>query len=169
MFGTIGVQEMMVIFIVALVLFGPKKLPELGKTIGKAITEFRRASSELKSTFEQQMQTLERETESLKDAAHEVNRAVETQNYEHPYYDATSQVTDPYDSAATNPTTVSASEVPGAESQGAAETATQEPAAEAKTGVEGTVPRTEPVRIEEIGDFGSHLEQNPSVETPQHG
>ena len=41
--ATIGVQEMVVIFLVALVLFGPKKLPELGKTIGKAITEFRLA------------------------------------------------------------------------------------------------------------------------------
>ena len=50
--GPVGVQEMIVIFLVALVLFGPKKLPELGKTIGKAITEFRRAQSELKSTFD---------------------------------------------------------------------------------------------------------------------
>ena len=40
--GPVGVQEIIVIFLVALVLFGPKKLPELGKTIGKAITEFRR-------------------------------------------------------------------------------------------------------------------------------
>ena len=43
MFGTLGMQEMIVIFMLALVLFGPKKLPELGRTIGKAITEFRRA------------------------------------------------------------------------------------------------------------------------------
>ncbi len=63
MFGTVGVSEMAVIFIVALVLFGPKKLPELGKTIGKAITEFRRASSDLKSSFEREMHALERETE----------------------------------------------------------------------------------------------------------
>jgi len=49
---------MIVIFIVALVLFGPKKLPELGRTIGKAITEFRRATSDLKSTFEREMQSL---------------------------------------------------------------------------------------------------------------
>src|SRR5437899_1982880 len=62
MFGTLGVQEMIVIFIVALVLFGPKKLPELGRTIGKAITEFRRASSDLKATFEREMQSLERES-----------------------------------------------------------------------------------------------------------
>ena len=65
--GTLGVPEMMVIFLLALVLFGPKKLPELGRTLGKALTEFRRASSELKSSFEREMQTLERETDSLKD------------------------------------------------------------------------------------------------------
>ena len=64
--GPVGVQEMMVIFLVALVLFGPKKLPELGKTIGKAITEFRRAQSELKATFDSHMRELEKEGESIK-------------------------------------------------------------------------------------------------------
>ena len=63
--GTLGVQEMIVIFVLALVLFGPKKLPELGRTIGKAITEFRRASNDLKATFEREMQTLERESQSI--------------------------------------------------------------------------------------------------------
>ncbi len=65
--GPVGVQELVVIFLVALVLFGPKKLPELGKTIGKAITEFRRAQSELKSTFEGHMRELEKEHESIKE------------------------------------------------------------------------------------------------------
>ncbi len=60
--GSLGVQEMMVIFILALVLFGPKKLPEIGRTVGKAINEFRRASSDLKETFNREMQTLERDT-----------------------------------------------------------------------------------------------------------
>ncbi len=55
--GPIGVQEMVVIFLVALVLFGPKKLPELGKTLAKAVTEFRRAQSDLKATFEREMQS----------------------------------------------------------------------------------------------------------------
>ena len=65
--GPVGWQEMVIIFIVALVLFGPKKLPELGRTLGKAITEFRRASNELKATFDREMQSLEREHESLKE------------------------------------------------------------------------------------------------------
>jgi sec-independent protein translocase protein TatA len=53
---------MVAIFILALLLFGPKELPKLGRTIGKAMTEFRRAQSELKSTFNREMQNLERET-----------------------------------------------------------------------------------------------------------
>src|SRR5438045_6842252 len=67
--GTLGIQEMIVIFVIALVLFGPKKLPELGRTIGKAITEFRRASNDLKATFEREMQTLERESQSMSQVA----------------------------------------------------------------------------------------------------
>jgi sec-independent protein translocase protein TatA len=64
--GPIGVQEMFIIFLVALVLFGPKKLPELGRTLGRAITEFRRASNELKAQFESHLHELEREGQSIK-------------------------------------------------------------------------------------------------------
>ncbi len=143
MFGTIGVQEMVVIFIVALVLFGPKKLPELGRTIGKALTEFRRASSDLKASFEREMHNLERETELAKTQA-EIQSALptSTSEYEYPYND----YGESYDYAATNPTpsnsTVSASEVPGAEETGNV-AATPEQAEAAAPAVEGTVPRTE--------------------------
>ena len=61
--GPIGMQEMIALFVIALLLFGPKKLPELGRTLGKALTEFRRAKSELKTTFESHMRELERETQ----------------------------------------------------------------------------------------------------------
>jgi sec-independent protein translocase protein TatA len=61
--GPIGVPEMVAIFVIALLLFGPKKLPELGRTLGKAITEFRRASNELKSTFESHLSDLEKEVQ----------------------------------------------------------------------------------------------------------
>ena len=77
--GPVGVQEMIAIFLVALVLFGPKKLPELGKTIGKAISEFRRAQSELKATFESHMRELEKEGESIK----EVTRSYTNEIYNH--------------------------------------------------------------------------------------
>ena len=88
--GPVGVQEMMVIFLVALVLFGPKKLPELGKTIGKAITEFRRAQSELKATFETHMRELEKESESIKEVtrsyANDINNHYT--GYDSSYYDS---------------------------------------------------------------------------------
>jgi len=77
--GPVGMQELVVIFLVALVLFGPKKLPELGKTIGKAITEFRRAQSELKATFEGHMRELEKEHESIK----EITSGYTNQIYNH--------------------------------------------------------------------------------------
>ena len=60
--GPIGAQEMIFICLLALLLFGPKKLPELGRMLGKGLTEFRRAKNELKTTFESHMQELERET-----------------------------------------------------------------------------------------------------------
>jgi sec-independent protein translocase protein TatA len=56
-------QEMIALFVIALLLFGPKKLPELGRTLGKALTEFRRAKNELKTTFESHMRELEKETQ----------------------------------------------------------------------------------------------------------
>jgi TatA/E family protein of Tat protein translocase len=62
MLGTLGTPEMIFIFLLALLLFGPKKLPEIGRTVGKALTEFRRASTELKATFDREMKNLEAET-----------------------------------------------------------------------------------------------------------
>jgi sec-independent protein translocase protein TatA len=76
---------MVAIFIVALLLFGPKELPKLGKTIGKAMTEFRRAQSELKSTFNREMQNLERET-GIKELAANTFQS-NTYNYEPSMYD----------------------------------------------------------------------------------
>jgi TatA/E family protein of Tat protein translocase len=61
--GPVGVPEMFLIFILALLLFGPKKLPELGRMLGKGLSEFRRAKNELKSTFETHMRELEKETQ----------------------------------------------------------------------------------------------------------
>lgn len=66
MLGPIGMPEMVAIFVIALLLFGPKKLPELGRTMAKAITEFRRASNELKATFESHLSELDKESQSLK-------------------------------------------------------------------------------------------------------
>jgi TatA/E family protein of Tat protein translocase len=64
--GPLGVQEMLGIFMIALLLFGPKKLPELGRMLGKAVSEFRRAKNELKSTFESHLSELEKEVQAEK-------------------------------------------------------------------------------------------------------
>src|SRR3954453_1475710 len=48
----IGPLELMVILIVALVVVGPKRLPEVGRTIGKSLREFRKATDEVKSSFD---------------------------------------------------------------------------------------------------------------------
>jgi TatA/E family protein of Tat protein translocase len=53
--GSLGMQELIVIFILALIVFGPRKLPELGKTVGKGLAEFKRASNELKQTWEDEV------------------------------------------------------------------------------------------------------------------
>ena len=52
MFGSIGMPELILIFVVALLVFGPKKLPEIGKSLGKGLAEFKRASDDLKKTIE---------------------------------------------------------------------------------------------------------------------
>ena len=57
--GQLGISEMLVIFIIALLVFGPKKLPELGKSLGKGIREFRKATEDLKSSWDEQMRDVE--------------------------------------------------------------------------------------------------------------
>lgn len=70
MFGSIGLPELMMIFIVALLLFGPRKLPEIGRSIGKAMGEFRRASNDLKRSLEEEVAA-----EELRDVGREVKGA----------------------------------------------------------------------------------------------
>ena len=64
--GQLGLTEMLVIFIVALLVFGPKELPELGKSLGKGIREFRKATNELKSTWDEQVRDIEAPLDDVK-------------------------------------------------------------------------------------------------------
>jgi sec-independent protein translocase protein TatA len=109
--------EMMFIMILALVLFGPKKLPEIGRTVGKAIREFQRASSELKTTFEREMQNLEHETNSVKEIAAPYQYDAYNYDYSEPgsTYEG-SYGTESQTSTAIVPATASASATEGAES-----------------------------------------------------
>jgi TatA/E family protein of Tat protein translocase len=115
--GTLGWQEMSFIFILALLLFGPKKLPELGRTLGKAMTEFRRASSELKATFDRELSSLEREDQSIKEVTSSYDSSKYDYNYDYghdSYYEGSSG-SPSNESTATESTTVGASATQGAE------------------------------------------------------
>ena len=58
--GPLGVPELIIIFVVALVVFGPRKLPELGRSLGKSLSEFKRASNELRNTLDEEIQAEDR-------------------------------------------------------------------------------------------------------------
>ena len=55
MFGSIGGFEMLVLAVIGLLVFGPRKLPEIGRTLGKALVDFRKAGMELKSSIEREV------------------------------------------------------------------------------------------------------------------
>ena len=75
MFGSLGMPELIVIFVIALIIFGPRKLPELGRSLGKSIAEFKRASNELKSTLEEEIRLEEQRTKQ-----EEATKAVQASN-----------------------------------------------------------------------------------------
>ena len=115
---------MVVIFLLALLIFGTKKLPELGKTVAKAMGEFRRASSELKSTWDHEMQQIEKETEPIKKVAEEYHDQIhnydDSSYYDYGAYDSgTSELT------ATPSTTVGEPATLGAEQTKATEGTTE--------------------------------------------
>jgi TatA/E family protein of Tat protein translocase len=59
MIGPLGMPELVVIFVIALIVFGPRKLPELGKSLGKSLAEFKRASNELRNSLEEEIRVEE--------------------------------------------------------------------------------------------------------------
>jgi TatA/E family protein of Tat protein translocase len=161
--GPLGWQETVFIFFLALLLFGPKKLPELGRTIGKAMTEFRRASNELKATFDREMKSLEQQTDfkELKEVATQYQ--YDTYNYDYSSYEGSnyegSYGSENYDSTASVPSIESASAPEGAESPTvvtpAIETAAvTEPSGEQQ---EETIPR---------GGFGASTSNGNAEATP---
>jgi TatA/E family protein of Tat protein translocase len=71
-FGTLGMPELILIFVVALLLFGPRKMPQIGRSIGRAMGEFRRASNEFKRTIEDEVaadeiREVEKDLKGIKD------------------------------------------------------------------------------------------------------
>jgi TatA/E family protein of Tat protein translocase len=66
MFGSIGAPELIIILVIALIIFGPRKLPELGRSLGKSIGEFKKASNELRSTLEEEIRVEEQRERTTK-------------------------------------------------------------------------------------------------------
>ena len=148
--GPLGWQETLVIFVLVLLLFGPKKLPEVGKNIANALNEFRRTSNELKDTWHREMANLERETqdikkesESLAQVTSSYNSDSSQYNYDSSYdYGAYGYPDSPDTSSSatsTESSTVGASAIQGADSTGTATTELAE-AAPAPIVAEGAVP-----------------------------
>jgi sec-independent protein translocase protein TatA len=67
MFGSIGMPELIIILVIALIIFGPRKLPELGKSLGRSLNEFKRASTDLQNTLEQEIRLEEQKEKQAKD------------------------------------------------------------------------------------------------------
>lgn len=79
MFGSIGMPELVIILVIALIIFGPRKLPELGRSLGRSIGEFKKASNELRSTLEEEIR-IEDERDSRAAMRAEQNSAMAAAN-----------------------------------------------------------------------------------------
>jgi TatA/E family protein of Tat protein translocase len=76
MLGSIGMPELILIFVVALLVFGPKKLPEIGKSLGRGLAEFKKASDDLKKTIESEIEQGKNEAAAVKAQVSEVKSSL---------------------------------------------------------------------------------------------
>lgn len=105
--GQLGMGEIAVIFIIALLVFGPRKLPELGKSLGKGLREFKKATNDLKSSWDDQVRDINREvssaTKDVKDVGNEIENSIKTPSQSTP--STSTEKTAPDTESTTNPTT----------------------------------------------------------------
>lgn len=150
--GTLGVPEMIAIFVIALLLFGPKKLPELGRTLGKAITEFRRASNELKATFESHLSELDKENQSIKQSLSSYTSPDYSSSYSydseyHNYDSGYHQSSGSEETSASQSTTASATALQDAQ-------ASRDEHATSPSHIEGTVAHSTNLPVEDRSSAG---------------
>jgi sec-independent protein translocase protein TatB len=159
-----SIAHIAIIFVVVLVVFGPEKLPELARNFGKIMGEFRRATGELRTTFEGHMRDLERETELRTARQKAADPAVTTQLPATTEGTAGSADATAGTSAASGPGATGSSELPPAPNFVAADgtvatqapysTALREPVAEVPHHT-ATVPFDEPAQVPSSSDHDS--------------
>ena len=88
MFGSLGVPELLLIFAVILIVFGPRRIPEIGRTLGKALAEFRKATDDLKGTIEREVRL-----EELKKIPHAAMAPFESVSRTEPELEAVAEST----------------------------------------------------------------------------
>ena len=124
--GGLGMGEMFVIMVIALIIFGPRKLPEMGKTLGKAMGQFRRASEDFKRTWEQEVD-IEKTKSYLSDTTSSSSSVSSNETYEyqqdHSYedtygYNAPSDDVVDHSTTASEPVTEAAAKTETAPKQG---------------------------------------------------
>ena len=81
----LGMPEVVLILVVALIIFGPRKLPELGKSLGQAMQQFRRASDDFKRTWEQEVETEKYRATSSSDSSASSYHASDPEDPYNPY------------------------------------------------------------------------------------
>ena len=148
MFGTLGGPELFLIFVVALIVFGPRKLPEIGKSLGKMMAEFRRASNEFRSTIESEV-----EAEKIREAM----------RIEPPKVDPVS----PFVSQATPPSSTSSGSTGSTaptEGQAASTEPPVDPAAPSAAAPPATEPTAEPATQEPVPQTVSRQPENTPIE-----
>ena len=107
----LGAPELIVIFVIALIFFGPKKLPELGKSLGKGLAEFKRASNELQRTLEEEVRLDEQKQRSATPTPLQIGASPDT--IQSPAKDAIDAVSPPsYTEDAPAPSSITMDETP---------------------------------------------------------
>lgn len=134
MFGSIGMTELIVIMVVALIVIGPKRLPELARTLGKALGDFKRATSDFQNSFSMEddydLDVLDEETKEKDKTASAEESAEDDADQDHDDEgDAAEQTAEPDQTETDEPAPEADDTAPEAEA-----TATESEAAEDKTG-----------------------------------
>ena len=101
MFGSIGMPELIIILVIALIIFGPRKLPELGKSLGRSLNEFKKASTDLQNTLEQEIKIEEQKETASQEQGRREDR-VSGLRYGHSKFERTRQRRPEHRAAARN-------------------------------------------------------------------